>query len=300
MKYLPKTLQRKGAKPNGKLIDPKTGLEWLGKFLMDFLGNFFKGDKFDPNAEPLDFIPSSEHDSDQTNTWDDTAVAEDYPQPNETDIDKGKYKRHFAKDKRTGRIAEINKDRLDDIGRRNLSYVDTTSLDWITKGQIQDQVIKGYLTQGVASKNRATVEAEDVNMPGLKDFIKDYGQYVNGQGLSFFDPTKNQSELTNSERLQQNKVQEGLFTGGTEYWYKDTEVAYAGPYHIHPTMGPMVGEKHMEGFHSKLVRITTSNITTETSIQDQDLQNQVNKEKLQKKEVKQSERVYKQKRIRYY
>lgn len=300
MKYLPKTLQRKGIKPDGKLIDPKTGLEWLGKFLMDFLGNFFKGDKFDPNAETLDFIPNSEHDSDQTNTWDSTAVAEDYPQPNETDIDKGTYKRHFAKDKRTGRIAEINKDRLDDIGRKDLSYVDTTSVDWITKGQIQDRVIKGYLTQGVASKNRATIEAADSNMPGLKDFIQDYGQYVNGQGLSFFDPNKNQSELSNSERLQQNKVQEGLFTDGTEFWYEGTEVAYAGPYHIHPTMGPMVGEKHMEGFHSKLVRITTSNVTTETSIQDQNLQNQVNKTELQKKEVKQSERVYKQKRIRYY
>ena len=40
--FLPKIKQKKNKK-KGKLIDPKTGLAFLGPFLLDHLGNFFKG-----------------------------------------------------------------------------------------------------------------------------------------------------------------------------------------------------------------------------------------------------------------
>ena len=54
--YLPKSKQKKGGKIAGKLLDPKSGLPFLGKFVADHLGNFFKGDKIVYLSS--DFLPS--------------------------------------------------------------------------------------------------------------------------------------------------------------------------------------------------------------------------------------------------
>ena len=300
MKYLPKTLQRKGVKPNGKLIDPKTGLEWLGKFLMDFLGNFFKGDKFDPDAEPLDLIPDS-HGEEENSLHPSANLTNDYTKPSEDDIERGKYKRNFVQDKRSNRVAEVSKDELNKIRKKNLLYIKALSIDWITEGFLEDRVNNGYLESGVKSKNKATIDQAEKIMPGIASLINDYGQFVNGAGLAQDDYVndfsingKQENKEDNLEYRNSQEVQEGLFTDGTEFWYEGTEVAYAGPYHIHPEMGPMIGEKHLKEFHSKLVRINNSKLTS-----DIDANEGTTPEGL--KILKGAdERSYKKRRINYY
>ena len=302
MAYLPKHRQKKGGKPKGKLIDPKTGLAWLGAFLMDFLGNFFKGDKFDPNAEPLTFIPDA-HGEEEDSLHPSVELTNDYNIPTEDDIERGKYKRNFVQDKRSNRVAEVSKDELNRIRKKNLLYLKALSIDWITEGFLEDRVNNGYLESGVKSKNRATIDQAEKIMPGIAALIDDnYGQFVNGAGLSQDDYVNDFNTNSNQDTIEDNleyknsqAVQEGLFTDGTEFWYEGTEVAYAGPYHIHPEMGPMIGEKHLKEFHSKLVRINNSKLTSDIDVNE----DTVTPEGL--KVVKGAdERSYKKRRINYY
>ena len=305
MPYLPKHRQKKGGNLNGKLIDPKTGLQWLGAFLMDFLGNFFKGAKYDPNAEPLQFIPDA-HGQEEDSLHPSLQLTADYPKPSQEDIERGKHKRHFVQDKRTNRVAEVSLLDLNEIRKKNLLYLRNLSLDWITEGRLEDRVVNGYLESGVRSKNKATIEQADKVMPGIAALINDYGQFVNGAGLEQEDYVNDfninkdavKEDKDNAEYKNKQEVQEGLFTDGTEFYYEGTEVAYAGPYHIHPEMGPMVGEKHMEGFHSKLIRINNSQVVSETAVdestEDKDLPEGLTVTK------RLSEREYKKRRINYY
>lgn len=50
--YIPKIKQIVGGKIPGKLVDPKTGLRFAGKFVQDFKGNFFKGEKITSKSQP--------------------------------------------------------------------------------------------------------------------------------------------------------------------------------------------------------------------------------------------------------
>ena len=138
-------------------------------------------------------------------------------------------------------------------------------------------------------------------MPGIGSLINDYGQFVNGAGLAQDDYVndfsingKQENKEDNLEYRNSQEVQEGLFTDGTEFWYEGTEVAYAGPYHIHPEMGPMIGEKHLKEFHSKLVRINNSKLTS-----DIDANEGTTPEGLKISKAA-DERSYKKRRINYY
>lgn len=306
MPYLPKHRQKKGGKLKGKLIDPKTGLAWLGAFLMDFLGNFFKGDKFDPDAEPLDYIPDA-HGEEEDSLHPSANLTTDYPKPSLDDIERGKYKRHFVQDKRSNRVAELPLIELNKIRQKNLRYIKNLSIDWITQGNLEDRVTNGYLESGVKSKNKATIEQAEKVMPGISALINDYGQFVNGVGLeqedyiNDFNVNKDavKEDQDNAEYRNKQEVQEGLFTDGTEFWYEGTQVAYAGPYHIHPEMGPMIGEKHLEEFHSKLVRINNSKLTSDIQT---DIQTDIDTTIPEGLKVAKgaSEREYKKRRINYY
>jgi len=65
--YLPKVRQIVGGKIPGTLKDPETGLKFLGKFVRDYKGNFFKGDKITSQSKPLEFIPFTEEQAKRSN-----------------------------------------------------------------------------------------------------------------------------------------------------------------------------------------------------------------------------------------
>ena len=90
--FLPKIKQKKNKK-KGKLIDPKTGLAFLGPFLLDHLGNFFKGKTLTKDSEPLVFDPDEKEDIDSSLSFFDR-----FPEPSDKDYTKGKLKRFFVKD----------------------------------------------------------------------------------------------------------------------------------------------------------------------------------------------------------
>jgi hypothetical protein len=64
-----------------------------------------------------------------------------------------------------------------------------------------------------------------------------------------------------SEYYRAIGVQENLETDGTEFKNRNTGLPYAGPYHIHPKFGPMVGATHVNTPHDYLDPII-STLTT--------------------------------------
>jgi hypothetical protein len=66
------------------------------------------------------------------------------------------------------------------------------------------------------------------------------------------------SQIFNNDYIQFfPKVQENLYTSGGEFQTPDG-MDYVGPYHNHPTKGPMVGAKHVSTPHSSLIQVTGS------------------------------------------
>ena len=106
--YIPKSKQNKNVKPEGNLIDPETGLKFNGKFIQDFLGNFFKGDKITSNSKNLDLVPFS--DVDDTVKYGSNFISAKVTPPASA-YDKGTFTRYFCKDSRSNKIVELNKDR---------------------------------------------------------------------------------------------------------------------------------------------------------------------------------------------
>lgn len=170
--YLPKSKQKKGGKPAGKLIDPKSGLPFLGKFVMDHLGNFFKGDKITSKSQSLEFIPGEEEDPK-------SSFVNVRRSPSAKDYAKGSFTRFFAKDGRTGRVVELDKEKYLDQKRQGKLYRRTLKIEWYVTGNPEDEIINGYLYPGTKAKNQDVINQAEKILPGIgEQILKDPGQFV--------------------------------------------------------------------------------------------------------------------------
>lgn len=96
--------------------------------------------------------------------------------PDINDKEKGIFKRYFVQDTRNNRIVEVGKDSYYKFTLK--SYIKGIELNWIVKGPKKDELKGKYKFQGAESKNRQTTETYNNMIPGLKDYIKDYGEFV--------------------------------------------------------------------------------------------------------------------------
>lgn len=174
--YLPKSKQKSGGTPDGNLVDPATGAKYLGKFVQDFLGNFFKGDKITSESKPLELIPFSDHS--ESGKYKNTLVMT-YPKPSQSDYDKGSIERFFAKDSRNGKIVELNKTRYLDIKKEGKNIYRILKIEWYITGSKEDTIVNGYLYPGTASKNQDVINQAEKIIPGIgKQILKDPTQFI--------------------------------------------------------------------------------------------------------------------------
>lgn len=230
--YLPETKKKKNKK-RGKLIDPKTGLAFLGPFFMDYLGRFFKGKNLNKNSEPLIFIPD-EPEKDTKGEF-----FNRFPKPSDKDYKKGRLLRYFVKDVPTGKVAELDKESYNVQVKENLPYRKFFTIDWHVTGEAEDSVVNGYIAEGVKTKNQRALEAAERQFPGIGNVLTDPTEYNNKE---IADSVVDRSGAKPVDNLQ-TKPNQYTLEGG---------IPYNGPYHIHPTLGPMVGSMHTSGEHPKL------------------------------------------------
>ena len=236
--FLPKIKQKKNKK-KGKLIDPKTGLAFLGPFLLDHLGNFFKGKTLTADSEPLIFQPDEKKSVDDALSFFDR-----FPQPSDKDYEKGKLKRYFVKDIPSNKVVELNKDSYLKQQKENKPYRKFYTLDWNVTGGLEDSEINGYKATGIVTKNQKLIDEAEKIIPGIKNLI------------SSEQHTKEIITPTQSDRLGAKAVN-NLQTKPNTFVIFGTNVPYNGPYHIHPTLGPMVGPVHTNAQHPRLGYIGT-------------------------------------------
>jgi hypothetical protein len=152
-----------------------------------------------------------------------------YPEPNSQDYEIGYFPRYFAKQVNALKFIEINKKTFENMSSHNDQYLwqlyKTTSLPWQISGDIEK----------VLNTNRKIVKLEEKNgFNGLSLFLKEnYLQFYQGSGL---------------------------YTSGGEFKTADNK-NYVGFYHIHDSIGPMVGKVHIKESHERLFPIRESNVS---------------------------------------
>lgn len=171
--YIPKIKQSVGPKIAGFLKDKTTGLKFNGSFVKDYRGKFFKGTKITSESEELEFVP------DGTSLSEDEFFKNVYRSPNSTDYGKGVFLRYFARDRRDGKIVELDKVNYLRIQKEKKIYRKTLKVEWYITGNPEDQLINGYVYPGTKAKNQDVAKQAEKELPGItSQHLYNYAQFV--------------------------------------------------------------------------------------------------------------------------
>lgn len=140
--------------------------------------------------------------------------------PTEKDYEKGQYIRYFAKRVNESlSYIEIDKDTYNSISKKRSEY----DYNLYNVGSIKWDLIN------TPKANRAALQITETKFPNISLLFPLLGEF-------------------------QRIVRTNLITEGDEYYLKDgTE--YIGPYHVHPTKGPMTGAQHISDPHPRLFEL---------------------------------------------
>lgn len=175
MAYLPKHKQAakdKLKELGGSLIDPKTGLNFNGKFIQDFLGRFFKGDTLSKDSEPLEYVEEDHGEGD-------SRFYTERVQPSPSDYEKGVLKRYFCKDSTTNKIIEVGQEKYKLLKKQGKLHRRTIRIEWYITGNPEDEIMNGYLYPGTKAKNQDVINKAEKILPGIgTQILKDPSQFV--------------------------------------------------------------------------------------------------------------------------
>ena len=173
MGYVPKHKIKVGGKVPGKLIDPSSGRQYLGKFVQDYKGNYFKGSEVTSKSQPLVLVKD--------------AAAEEkalglrtvYVKPTAEDYNRGTFIRYFVMDARSKRVIEVDKPKYLEQKKENKLYRKTLKLNWYIKGELEDQILNGYVYPGIKAKNQDVINQAEKELPGIgEQALTDTAQFV--------------------------------------------------------------------------------------------------------------------------
>ena len=169
--YLPKTKFKKITGAGKNIIDTVTGSPYTGPIVQDFLGNLLKG------ANP--FTASNTLKNASEDTQPDDNFKNHYPQPTSKDYERGIFLRYFAKDSRSGKIVELNKESYLKEKADNKLYRRAIKLEWYINGPAEDQVMGQYKYPGTRSKNQDVIKQAEKQLPGIgEQVLKNPIQFV--------------------------------------------------------------------------------------------------------------------------
>ena len=172
--YIPKVKLKVGGKLDGKLIDPKTGRIYLGDFVQDYNGNFYKGKTVDSNSQLLEF---KKDDSDEKSKV--VGLRFIYRKPSEKDYIAGYFTRYFIRDNTTGKVVEVDRAKYKEIRQSEETFYSTTQLDWIIKGTAEDSYNGKYRIPGIRTLNSELIQENAKILKGLDtQVLKDPLEFV--------------------------------------------------------------------------------------------------------------------------
>lgn len=110
--------------------------------------------------------------------------------PSPKDREEGIMKRCFYRNISTGKIKEIEKTQAIELANNRERFEEVICVDWIIKGPLEDQRIKGYFLEGVKSKNEKTLKQLADQMPGITSLIESPAEYVENTVIVSADPIR--------------------------------------------------------------------------------------------------------------
>jgi len=171
--YIPKIKQVVGPKLAGFLKDKVTGQKFNGSFVKDYRGKFFKGNRVTSDSEELEFVP------DGTSISTDEYFKNVYRTPSGEDYTKGTFIRYFARDRRDGKVVELDKVNYLRIQKEKKVYRKTLKVQWYITGEPEDKQINGYIYPGLKSQNIEVARKAEKELPGITtQHLNNPGQFV--------------------------------------------------------------------------------------------------------------------------
>ena len=173
MTFIPKVKTKVGGKVPGKLIDKETGRPYLGEFIQDYKGNFYKGTSITSSSEKL----LLEKPKPKTTTVEGLRFI--YTKPSDKDYTRGTFKRYFVRDVAINKVVEVDKKKYIEYTKLNKPYYITYELDWNITGIKKDYFINSKRVPGVESKNKELTVKAEKTIPGISSqILKDPAQFV--------------------------------------------------------------------------------------------------------------------------
>lgn len=173
MTFIPKVKTVVGGKVPGKLVDEKTGRQYLGEFIQDYKGNYYKGTSITKTSEKL-ILQSTE-----SKASDVQGLRFIYTKPTLKDYNRGTFKRYFVKDKSIGKVVEVDRKKYIEFRKLKKPYYITHEIDWVITGVKKDYFIDKNVVFGAESKNTKLTEEAEKIIPGITEqILKDPGQFV--------------------------------------------------------------------------------------------------------------------------
>ncbi len=171
--YLPKIKIKIPDKDTIRDVVDETGKEFIGSFFETYKGELFSGTRPTSNSKPLQ---SSDTLESNFPTNQEVTFKIEFTPPTEKQLADGKFKRYFLQDRRTKNIAEITKEKFDNL-EPNL-YTQKASLDWTLTPPAKDVYFNGVTFDGAETKNRQAVQQASQTVEGLQQYVQDYAQFV--------------------------------------------------------------------------------------------------------------------------
>ena len=175
--FLPKS-KYKGpfSATNGEnqLLIKETLKPYTGKYIVTYKNQYFEGET--PQTANRELILKSAYEKEQENKNKKSLPTQKHIVPKEADYKNKKYIRYFCKDKRSGRIIEINKSDFNDS--KKLPSIIITSIEWWIEGPVENTKYNGYTYFGAKNRNLNAVEEAEKTMRGIKNYLKDLSQFV--------------------------------------------------------------------------------------------------------------------------
>ncbi len=173
MTFIPKVKTKIGGKVPGKLIDEKTGRQYLGEFIQDYKGNFYKGTNITSSSEKLLLVKPKQKDTSVE------GLRFIYTKPTQKDYLKGTFKRYFVRDVTVNKVVEVDRKKYIEYTKLNKPYYLTHQLEWNISGIKKDYFIDKKIVTGVESKNTKLITEAEKIVPGISSqILKDPGQFV--------------------------------------------------------------------------------------------------------------------------
>jgi len=96
--------------------------------------------------------------------------------PKETDYENKKFKRYFSKDRRSGKIVELDLKEFNKV-KKYPSYR-CLELDWWIEGPVKDTTYNGYVYKGAETRNLETLNLHAKDFFGIKDYLYALDEFV--------------------------------------------------------------------------------------------------------------------------